>query len=218
MIMVLARWKISHAITLVELMVAAALTALIVTLAFGYLLPATRAASRVRLRGQLQQTAAVALNQITEAASKTSPGGFSWSIDGTVTGVAFNPLDDIQAANAAQRWSPSFTLFWWNATEAALRSKVWPPGSPVPTADEVSVTRAKRLWPSRLDEVALAPEPSRVLARGVTGFKVKKQGGEGELIQPISIDLTLAEEVDGKPVDGGLQVSQRIVFRVENQL
>lgn len=212
--------------TLVEVLVASALLLLLLGLTFGYLVPALRGAGRVRVLSQLQQTSAVVFSKIQAAASTTAPGGLSWSSGGAVEpapgaglmALGFNPVDELQGVNALLRWTAKFELFWWDREAGLLRQRSWPPGPPSAVEAEATVVRAKRLGAERLAEVVGADAPSLILARGVTDFRVTQRGDdEGELIQPITVSLTLVEPGREKSAEGAVTLTQRLVFRVESQ-
>lgn len=210
--------RFSRGFTLTEVMVAATLLLLALGLAFGYLIPASRAANRLRIRAHLQQTAQVALRSILTEASTTSPRGFSGSSGPEKVALAFNPVDSIQIADASLRWAESYVIIWWEKSDHTLRERRWPPGPPSATSGETSIVKAKRLTAERLAEIINAePTGGRILAKGVREFKVSHRGTEGAFVQPITVELTLVEEGRVSDLEGAESVSQRAVFRVENQ-
>ena len=133
-------------LTLVEVLVAAGLGLLVLGLTFGYVVPSFKAANRFRTRSQLHQSAQVVLAKISQAASTTSPGGFSWSKTAPVT-AAFNPFDNLQPANGLLSWKSYYEVFWWDSKEKSVHQRRWPPGQPAIEAAEKTIIRAKRLLP-----------------------------------------------------------------------
>lgn len=208
--------KARRGFTLTEVMVASSLLLLALGLALGYLLPAVRAAGRLRARSHLQQSAVVALREIAAGAATTSPRGFSWSFAPTVA-LAFNPVDEVQLADAALRWSDHYDIIWWSQSDHTLRKRRWPPGPPSPSELEGTSIRAKRLSPERIAEILSGEPQGRILARGVKRFKLSHGGTEGALIQPITVELSLVEEGREGDAEGAVEVIQKVVFRVENQ-
>lgn len=201
--------------TLLEILVACGLLILVFVLAFGYLLPATKAAGRYRTRNHLQQVAMVAIRTIEEAAATTAPGGFSWSFSSPVA-IAFNPVDRLQPTNAVLVWSANYQMFWWDEAKESLKETRWPPGPPVQTDEEKSVLRAKRLDPARMLEVAQQAPQVRSLADGVTHFEVTQQGSATTLIQPVTLTLEVSEpKVEDRP--DRLHIRQTMSFRLVNQ-
>jgi hypothetical protein len=200
------------------MLVACALFVLVITLTFGYLIPASKAAYRFRERSHLQQSAVIALSHIGMAAATTSPSGFSWSAasDGAVA-LGFNPWQELQAANGLLRWQDSFEMFWWDQDRHELRRRRWPPGPPTPTPDESTLARPKRLLPARLAEVVQTSAPALTLAYGVTDFSVEQQGVAGELIQPVTVRITLVERGRELDPDGALTVTHSLAFHMVNQ-
>lgn len=201
--------------TLLEVIVASSLLLLVLALAFGYLVPATKAAARYRTRSHLQQTATVALKRIEEVAATTSPGGFSWS-DADPVAVAFNPVENLQPGNAVLLWTTTFRTFWWDSEQELLREAEWPPGPPEPSEAESSVLRAKRLLRPRLMEVVEQAPKVRVLAEGVVGFSVTHKGDAEALIQPVTLTLRVAD-IGRKDRADRLSLSRSLTFRLVNQ-
>lgn len=189
--------KSERGFTFTEILVASTLLLLALGLVLGYLLPAASAAGRLRVRSHLQQTAVVVLRDIVAGAATTSPRGFSWSFGPPTVTLAFNPVERVQPADAALRWSDVYDLIWWNPTDHTLRKKRWPPGPPSPSEAERTSIRAKRLSPERLTEIVAGEPQGRILARGVKRFKVSHAGAEGALTQPITVELTMKWPVTG---------------------
>jgi len=195
-------------VTLIEVLVGATLFLLVTALTFGYLIPATKAANRARVKSHLQQTATVVLAQIKEASTTTSPAGFSWSMT-EVPAVAFNAVESLQSSNGILRWSPVYELFWWDSTSET----VWTAEFEATLPEEATVLRAKRMTPDRLREVVAASTLNRAMAKGVTAFTVSHGGDEGALIQPVTVTLTIQEPgFSDSPV-----VDRSLTFRMVNQ-
>lgn len=205
----------ARGVTLVELLVGATLLVLVFVLTFGYLIPATKAAYRYRTRSHLHQLAVVVLARLEEAAGTTAPGGLSWSESDPVA-LGFNPVDRVQAGNAALLWTNRFELFWWDQSAQALKHTNWPPGPPTQEAGESSILKAKRLSRSRIREITLNAPQSRVLAEGVTGFSVTHAGDESTLIQPVKVSIEITETGPREAQDKQV-VRQSLTFRVVNQ-
>ena len=195
-------------VTLVEVMVGATLFLLVTALTFGYLIPATKAANRARVKSHLQQTATVVLAKIREAVSTTSPSGFSWSTEPPVA-VAFNPVEELQPSNGLLRWSANYLVFWWEESAETL----WTAEFTGTTDSEASILKAKRLSPQRLRDVIGPISKRRTLARGVTRFSVNHAGGDTALIQPVLVEVTLHQPgFSDSPV-----VDRTLTFRLVNQ-
>lgn len=194
-------------LTLIEVMVAAALTLLMLGLVYAYLVPSIGSAYKLQQRSHLQQNAVIALARIESAATETSPGGFSW----TEKACGFNEAGELDPGTGFLSWSDRFELFWWDTSDLTLRWKEWPPGPPAASADELSILSPKRLQPDRLTEVVEAVAPNKILATGVKLFKVSHQGADA-LEQPVEIELVLQE------ADETLTVDQRLTFRMENRI
>jgi hypothetical protein len=200
--------------TLVETLVAATLTLLVLGLVFGYLIPASKVAYRYQLRSQMQQTALVVFDKIAQSAASTSPGGLSWSRT-EIQALAFNAHDELQPGNAVLRWTDDFQVFWWNPAQEVLQNMEWPYASGQATTDESTVIRAKRLDPFRLREVITlyGSDRNRILARNVSNFSVQHDGPEGALIQPVKVTLSLSQSLSNQKI----QVDQSFTFRVSSQ-
>ena len=202
-------------VTLLEVMVAAGLGLLVLGLTFGYIVPSFKAANRFRVRSELHQSAQVVLAKISQAASTTSPGGFSWSKTAPVA-VAFNPMGTLQPANGILTWEPHYDLFWWDSKKQTVHQKRWPPGKPAITDEEESPIRAKRLSPDRLLAVTEAEEPKLTLAFGVTEFALSHPGTDEALIQPVTIRIKLRESGREDRFEAE-EVEQQMTFHLVNQ-
>lgn len=202
-------------VSLLEVIVAAGLLTLVLVLAFGYLLPATRAAGRYQTRSHMNQVALVVLGKIEQAASETSPGGVSWSFADPVA-VGFNPVDSLQPANALLLWSQKYQIFWWDETENTLNETNWPPGPPTQAGSENTVARAKRLLAGRLQEITSQAPQRKTLAQGVTKFEISHPGTDTVLIQPITVTLELTE-LGREDRDDKQVLSQTLTFRTINR-
>ena len=200
--------------TLLEIMVGSTLFLLVLGLSFGYLIPATKAAYQSRVRSHLQQTATVVLSKIRQAAATTSPSGLSWSTQDPVA-LGFNPTDKLQAANAVLQWSTNYLLFWWEPEAQTLWSADWPKEGVAPTPPELSLHRAKRLFPERLAEVVSSiPDGSRrAMAKDVSKFTVQHQGNDEALVQPLTISIELREP--NRPERPA--ISRSLTLRLVNQ-
>jgi type II secretory pathway pseudopilin PulG len=201
--------------TLLEVLVGGSLGLLALALTFGYLIPAFKAADRFRIRSQLQQSAQVVLEKVTQAASTTAPGGFSWS-KSDPTAVAFNPTGTLQPANGILTWESYYQVFWWDPEEKTVHQRKWPPGEPAIRTDEESLIRAKRLTPERLLEVTSVPGPHITLAHGVVEFAVSHPGTDAALIQPVTIKLKVRESGRDDRTEAE-ELEQSITFRLVNQ-
>ena len=201
--------------TLLEVMIGAGLGLLVLSLTFGYVIPSFKAANRFRVRSQLHQSAQVVLAKLSQAASTTSPGGFSWSKSAPVT-AAFNPFGKLQPANGLLSWEGYYEVFWWDSKEQTIHQKRWPPGEPAIQAEEESVLRAKRLLPDRLLDITGADEPKLTLAYGVTEFSLSHLGTDEALIQPVTVKIRVRESGRDDRVEAE-EVEQQITFRLVNQ-
>lgn len=194
-----------------EILVASGLFLLVLALAFGYLIPASKSAYKMQIRSHLQQATIMALDKIRASASLTSVGGFSIAAQPS-TVVAFNPAEDIQAANGLLTWAPFYDVYWLDPSDHTLRQRRWPPGDPVSEEGETSIVRAKRLDPARLLLIADSAQPNRILARDVSLFEVAHHGTDA-VVQPIEITLEITPQDSTIP-----KIRQSISLHLESRL
>lgn len=191
------------AFTLLETLVTLTLLAMVTWLGFAFLLPAMRGSVRGTLRVEMQQQATVALNRLTADLRRTSAAGISLRTDSQPIVVAACPVSGPDLRSGAPGpiqpdgtvvWSDFFILYSWDSTTQKLMRREWPPGPPAPTNAEISVLKARRLTPVRMDQIVASPSNgAQVMAVGVVELSIlQPAGGTDTLVkQPLRFKLVL---------------------------
>lgn len=190
-------------LTLLEVLVTAALLTLVVTLGLNFLLPVMRGATRGTLRVEMQQQATMALTLLSNDLRRTSVSGLSLRSSPEPVVAAACPVSspDLRTGlpppmqpDGTVVWSDFFLLYSWSSSTGKLTRREWPPGPPLATPMELSILRARRLSPERLAEVVSVPNPTeRVLATGVVSFEILPAPGGSDtlVVQPVRFRLVL---------------------------
>jgi prepilin-type N-terminal cleavage/methylation domain-containing protein len=185
----------SRGYTLIEIMLAVGLFGFIMAVAIGYLVPSLHYSMRTSLRAEEEQQAVIALNRLVADSLTTAPSGFSPSSTAPLA-VGICPLASVQA-DGTQVWSSSFIIYWYDASSGCLLRRQWPPGGPLPTAQELDTTTPRKLLPARLAQIVAVPAtPAQheiVMARSVQSFNIiyPYPGTDDLLVQPVQFKLVL---------------------------
>lgn len=195
-----------RAFTLIELVVAAALAALVLGLGSAYLVPALRATSRSAARVELEQRAVVALSRLVNDIEHTAPAGMSLRSSAPVC-VAVNRLDEVRP-NGDLIWSDAYVIYYHDSVNNLLIRRLWPPGDPAPNSAQTKRGKPKKLSPSELaDIVSRPPVDYSILARDVQSFEILQAGDDLLVKQPVQFRLTLERKVAG-----GRRQDERVVY------
>lgn len=126
----------SRGFTLIEVLVAAALTLILLGLIYWFLVPSLRLSSQGAARVEGQQQALNALNRAERDLQQSAPGGVSLfpqdpANPNDPVGVALVPLEDVDN-DGQQLWNSNFTLIYWDRAARKLRRKTAPCPAPDP--------------------------------------------------------------------------------------
>lgn len=184
-------------LTLLEMIVAAALFGLLATLIVQVLVPVGKGSVRATQQVELQQSAALALDQLARDVTASAPRGVTVAASGGTAAdstalVGIQRLQDV-AADGSQVLDDRLVVVWWNAQEGRLWRKTWPPGPP--DDDDHLPGTQWRLSAAELGQVAAAQNGyERMLARNVKSFSLTLNA------ESVSVKLSLeAPAPDGRP-------------------
>lgn len=168
-------------ITLIELIVTASLTLLVLTLAARFFWPLVRTVIRSQERAGLQQRCTLAMESLRSALQSTNPGGLAYQPGRLV----LHPLDPRSASPR-----PRYLLELWSFSLAGgeLRRQRWQP-SPIPLADDAPT----RLTPTQLTGLPAICPDERLLASGVKEFTLEPWP---QLTNPVRLKLVVANDDD----------------------
>jgi len=193
--------------TLFELVLAAGLAFVLLTLCVAVLVPLAKATARSADQVDLRQMAYVSLDRLSADLGRSAPEGISILSSPTQVVLAVQPLVDL-TADGAQVWDTQLITWFWK--ENQLRRRLWPPGHPdlgwVPTP-----ARPRHVTPAELPRL-MEMENSQALAGFVESVQV--QGGMPPLfVQPIKITLKLSRPGRGPGGKESYSLSTSIYLR-----
>lgn len=194
-------------VTLLELTVSATVLIVVTVLGALLLVRTTNVTLKGTLRVEMQQQAVQALNRIVNDMRKSTAAGISVRSGNPPRAIAICPLSQPELRAGQQpavqgdgklRWSSFFLLYWHDGSAARLQYREWPPpgtappGTVVPTPEEIAILGPRRLSPARLAEVLNgAPGREVTVVSGVTAFNLTypPTGSDEEYVQPLTIQL-----------------------------
>ncbi len=209
-------------ITMTVVLVVTGLTALL-------LQSTSRAALRTTMRTEMQQQALVAIQRLVTDLRRSCCAGVSIRSGAAPVALAICPLSqpDLRAGsqtgvlnNGELLWSDFYQIYWYDASAQKLIYREWPPGNPVATAEELDVTKPRRLTPGRIAEILNAPLGRHLtLMTGVTGFEISYPPGGSDLlmVQPVSLKVTLQRKGNTGHVDPETYTYRRTFFLPEQR-
>ena len=216
-------------VTVLELMIA--LTILLVVSALGALLlqSTTRAALRTTMRTEMSQQALVAMQRLLTDLRHSCCSGIAIRSGSSPLAIAICPLSQPdfrpgqQSAvlnNGELVWSDYFQIYHYDANLKTLNYREWPPGAPSATAEELDVTKPRRLSAGRIAEIVNNPPPREVtLISGLTEFQITYPPGGSDLliIQPVIVKFTLQRKGNTGRPDPETCTLQRSFFLPEQR-
>ncbi len=167
--------------TLVEVLVAASLLVLGLSVLTAVLVPALESSRTGSQLAQLQQQAALIVEWVASDLAATPPAGFRAQPIPEGLVLALHPVSDITSSSTLT-WSDQAVLYSWDFENRSLLRKRWPgmttngPFLPDPAALHTAATTA-------------SPE-DRVLSRAVIFFQVTFTGGVNNPL--VSLELQLS--------------------------
>lgn len=187
---------------------ACVLILLIGTLVIQVVVPMARGTVRGTQQVELQQVAALALNQLcSDLQSSSAAGMIGYAENGTEPALlSIHPLRTIDTS-ADQVWSDQLVLYWWSSSEKKLWRTTWPHdgATPPPTDEPLRPARAQLLNVVRLPDDRFR----RAIATQVQDFEVDPAAS------PCRVSLRLqAPAPDGKPPES-FSVTRSLSLRNE---
>lgn len=198
--------------TVLELLIALTIVVVVSALVALLLQSTSRAALRTTMRTEMQQQALVAIQRLLTDLRRSCCAGVSIRSGANPVALAICPMsqEGLRAGsqtgvlnNGSLLWSDFYQIYSYDAGARTLNYREWPPGNPSATADELDVTKPRRLSSGRLAEVLNNP-PARqlILMTGVTAFEIAYPPGGSDIlmVQPVSIKVVLQRKGNtGRP-------------------
>lgn len=185
--------------SLLELLIACGLLAL---LGMGFLLlltPTLSALGRGVAQTETQQQAALALDRIERelrTATTTSIGVMSQTVvgPGQNPGLYLTPLQDVNDQGQPV-WRPQLLAFWWNPANRRLLMKSWPPLTPPSFAQPPTSSHPAQLTGVDFRDLISSTNGSeRSLASGVVFFDALHAGTGPALVPPLTLKIELERQ------------------------
>lgn len=173
--------------TLVEVMVAGALSLLVLSLVYAFLVPTMRAQLKGTTRAQLQLEATNALETMARDLYRTAPG--AWSLRSDPPSALGLMRQDTVLATGQRAWDP-FVIVYAQLDDRLVRRQ-WPPEPPTLALPLPGGGAPMRLGPDELRQVAREPAVgARWLARDVEKLDFSQEG------DCLRVSLTLNRRID----------------------
>jgi hypothetical protein len=190
-------------VTVLELMITLTIVLVVTGLSALLLSSTSRAALRTTMRTEMQQQALVAVQRLITDLRRSCCSGVGIRSGSAPLAVAICPLSQpgLRAGsqsgvlnNGELLWSDFYQIYSYDAGARTLNYREWPPGNPVPSADELDITKPRRLAPGRIAEILNVPAGRQLtLVTGLAAFEIRYPpgGSDALMIQPVTFKLTL---------------------------
>lgn len=197
--------------TLVELLVTAAVSLLLLGMLAQFLAPTMRATARGNAQGQLHQTGAVAMSLLTDDLQKAPAAGIGYrnSVDmvDDPAVVAIQPLLDVDP-DGRPVYATSFTVYFWRPSEHRLYRK----------QGETAGLTLSSAEPTRLDDVQLlaladSGAGARVVATEVSEFALTSPVSAPNIGEPLTLILRLSRDVVAGQPPETFQLVRQVYLR-----
>jgi len=185
--------------TIIEILVAAFLLTLLLSLIFAFLLPTMKAAALGSARAEIQQEALRALDSMGFDLMSSASSGISLCQPATEPEKGPLYIGILRVVNVDPQgnniWEQALVVYYWKGAGSPLVRKVWSPASPPSLAIVISPDRPVRVGETDLSKIALDPGLSgQVLARDVSELLVTNSGMGASVSSPIELGITIARK------------------------
>lgn len=197
-------------ISLLEVLLGAALTLILLTIMFRILIPLARGTVQTTHRSELQQFGSVALDRITQNLLNSAAAGVSLRqrpTEAIPTVLAVQEIADL-SSGGVQIWSDHLELIYHDAGQRKLFTRRWPPTPPdlgwVP-----ETLRATRVPEADLLGLAVPGSSTRMLSDWVDELQITGFSPEGIYTPPLGLRIKLSRDLNSQ---------QKEVFELEQFL
>ncbi|MHC9538155.1 MAG: hypothetical protein AB9903_01405 [Vulcanimicrobiota bacterium] len=182
--------------TLFEILVAAALTLLLLSMVVSFLIPTMRYSIKGSVTAEIQQEALRAVNRICRDLESSGTAGVSLFSPESGKGPLYPAiirLSDV-LPDGARAWEDSLTVYSWKGPGEPLIQKVWDASCPPHLEATIDSAAPSRF--SQSDLAAIAEEqglPGKTLVRDVSYFAITCPDSE-TVGSPLKINITINRE------------------------
>lgn len=154
-----------------EMLVAAGLGLLLLSLLHRFLVPVIETSSRVSTQQQLTDQGIIALNLLSGELSESTSSSLSYKAAAPAEPMVFAlTRRDGVAASGRKLWKKEASLYLWDSDSGALRHRVWPPAPPTLTVSP-RADRPTLFSPTQLVTLSAVTARSKLLASDVKEFE-----------------------------------------------
>ncbi len=202
--------------TLLEVLIASALSLLLVGLFLGILVPALRATGRNSARIALQQSALLALNRVSKEIQASCVSGIGILPGDPMVLSVHRIADVVNTSPASRAFDSQLIVYLYRPATRQIRRRLWPePGLGETTLDGLleppTANRALRPEARSLLYFAQNPGPREtVLVGQVRQFSVTSKSVAPEVTPPLVLSLELEGEIPGSREPYRFELSQSL--------
>ncbi|GEM_PF-987103 len=207
--------------TIIELLVAAVLLILLLSLIFAFLTPTMKAAALGSARAEIQQEALRALDALCYDLLRSASSGISLITPATDPEKGPLYLGIIRIENVGPLgnsiWAQALIVYSWKGTGSPLIRKVWTSSSLPSLGIILSPGTPARFQQATLSQIAEEPGlKGQVLARDVSELRITSAGLGSSVSSPIDLSVTISRKAaTGKIKPEIFQLGRSISLRYQ---
>jgi len=213
--------RIQYGFSILEVLVATALMAMLFGLVFAFLVPGMRTYALGSVQAEMQQEATLLLRNISNDLDLAVSGGVTASptaIPTPFNGPTYLAVMKIESVNekGQQKWEDALYVYYWEKPGASVIRKQWTSTSPPNLGRSLSA-------PTHFTDIELAQiinEPSlktKVVARDVSLFQVSGTAGSPWLQPPYTITVKISRKAATGRTDNETFTLTRVFSLRNNQ-
>jgi len=193
------RRRLTLGFTIIEILVAALLLTLLLSLIFAFLVPTMKAAALGSARAEMQQEALRSLDAMGCDLMSSASSGISLCAPAADPEKGPLYIGILRVVNVDPQgnniWERSLTVYCWKGAGSPLIRKVWSPASPPSLAVILSPDTPSRFEESDLSKIADEPGLNgQVLARDVSALLVTSSGMGASVCSPVELGITITRK------------------------
>jgi len=207
--------------TIIEILVAAVLLILLLSLIFAFLMPTMKAAALGSARAEIQQEALRALDALCHDLLRSASSGISLITPATDPEKGPMYLGIIRIENVGPRgnnfWAQSLIVYSWKGIGSPLIRKVWTSSSPPSLGIILPPNCPARFQETTLSKIADEPGlKGQVLARDISELCITSEGMGSSVSSPLDLSITITRKAaTGRNKPEIFQLNRSICLRYQ---
>ncbi|MGV8124493.1 MAG: hypothetical protein AB2L14_32495 [Candidatus Xenobiia bacterium LiM19] len=207
--------------TIIEILVAAVLLILLLSLIFAFLTPTMKAAALGSTRAEIQQEALRALDALCHDLLSSASSGISLITPTTDPEKGPTYLGIIRVENVGPLgnnfWAQSLIVYSWKGTGSPLIRKVWTSSSPPSLGIILPPNCPARFQENTLSKIADEPGlKGQVLARDVSELCITSEGMGSSVSSPLDLSITITRKAaTGRNAPESFHLNRSICLRYQ---